>query len=192
MSKIEEMSSYLPLFLTELREMKEILLSEAPEIENQQHLIFDTLDQFFISTATWSLNRWEHKLNVERIANDTIENRRARCLNKTSNIPPVTYRSLERAVNRFLKNPSAFIRLVPEDYQLNVDMNMDDMQYIDMIVEVLESMKPAHLVYTLRAALNNSIKIQNEVIINFRRYRRVREMRVGLSVTRDNNEVILR
>jgi hypothetical protein len=192
MSKFEEMSDYLPLFFARLREMQEILSTEAKEMEDQQQLIFDVTDQLFITTATWGLERWEKLLNVERESSDDLEMRRARLINKISNIPPANYRALERAVNRFLKNPSARVRLIEGHYRFNVDVDIDDLQHVRLIVETLENMKPAHLAYVLRPALNERIRIKNTVTLNLRRYRRVRELRVGLSVTKDNNEVVLR
>lgn len=192
MSKFEEMSDYLPLFFARLREMQEILSTEAKEMEDQQQLIFDVTDQLFITTATWGLERWEKLLNVERESSDNLEMRRARLINKISNIPPANYRALERAVNRFLKNPSAQVRLMEGHYKFSVDVDIDDLQHVRLIVETLENMKPAHLAYVLRPALNERIRIKNTVTLNLRRYRRVRELRVGLSVTKENNEVVLR
>lgn len=192
MSKFEEMSDYLPLFFARLREMQEILSTEAKEMEDQQQLIFDVTDQLFITTATWGLERWEKLLNVERESSDNLEMRRARLINKISNIPPANYRALERAVNRFLKNPSAQVRLIEGHYKFSVDVDIDDLQHVRLIVETLENMKPAHLAYVLRPALNERIRIKNTVTLNLRRYRRVRELRVGLSVTKENNEVVLR
>lgn len=192
MSKFEQMSEYLPPFFARLREMQEILTTEAEEMHDQQAFLFDLTDQLFISTATWGLVRWEQVLNVQRDEGDTLEMRRARLISKTSNIPPANYRALERAVNRFLKNPSARVRLVEGQYRFNVDVNIDDLQHVRYIVETLENMKPAHLAYVLRPAFNERIRIKDTVTLNHRRYRKVREWRVGLSVTKDNNEVVLR
>lgn len=48
-----------------------------------------------------------------------------------SNIPPITYRAIEQAVSRFLKNPSAQVRLLPGEYRFNVDINVDDLQHMN-------------------------------------------------------------
>ncbi len=87
-------------------------------MERLDDSIFDMTDQLFPLTATWGLNRWERMLKVQRESGDSIELRRARILNLMSNIPPITYASLERAVNRFLKNPSAVVRLTTDRYHL--------------------------------------------------------------------------
>lgn len=50
-----------------------------------------------------------------------------------SNIPPITYRAIEQAVSRFLKNPSAQVRLLPGEYRFNVDINVDDLQHMNEI-----------------------------------------------------------
>lgn len=95
------MAFHLPPYLTEIREIQDILAAEAPEFEKQNQEIFDITDQLFVTTATWGLDRWEKILNVRREASDGVNIRRARLLTKMSNIPPITARSIERAVNAF-------------------------------------------------------------------------------------------
>lgn len=92
-----------------------------------------------------------------------------------SNIPPITYRAIEQAVNRFLKNPSAQVRLLPGEYRFNVDINVDDLQHMNELIEAIENMKPAHLAYTLRGGLNETLQIKDTVILNHRRYRTASE-----------------
>ncbi|MCY8176956.1 putative phage tail protein [Bacillus inaquosorum] len=191
MSKLDEMTAYLPPFLTKLKEMAELLKAEAREFEKQNHNIFDLTDQLFVTTATWGLDRWEKILNVPRESGDTDEIRRLRLISKMSNIPPATYKAIEQALNRFLKNPSAQVRLLPREYRFNVDIDIDDMQHMSELLETLENMKPAHLAYTLRAALNDPLKIKDTVILNNRRYRKASELKVGYSITLNNNEVVL-
>nr|WGD93045.1 YmfQ family protein [Bacillus subtilis] len=191
MSKLDEMTAYLPPFLTKLKEMAELLQAEAPEFEKQNNSIFDLTDQLFVTTATWGLERWEKILNVPRESGDTYEIRRLRLISKMSNIPPATYRAIEHALNRFLKNPSAQVRLLPGEYRFNVDIDIDDMRHMSELIETLENMKPAHLAYTLRVALNEPLQIKDTVILNNRRYRKVSELMVGYSVTLNNNEVVL-
>lgn len=185
------MSAYLPSFLTRLKEMKELLQTEAPEFEKQNNSIFEVTDQLFVSTATWGLDRWERILDVPRESGDTDEIRRLRLISKMSNIPPVTYRAIEQALNRFLKHPSSRVRLLPNQYHFNVDIDIDDLQHIGELIETLENMKPAHLDYTLRAGFNEPLQIKDTVIFNHRRYRTASELRIGYSVTLNNNEVVL-
>ncbi|MCY8451301.1 YmfQ family protein, partial [Bacillus spizizenii] len=71
MSKLDEMTAYLPPFLTKLKEMAELLKAESPEFEKQNNSIFDLTDQLFVTTATWGLERWEKILNVPRESGDT-------------------------------------------------------------------------------------------------------------------------
>lgn len=191
MSKQDDMISYLPPFLTSLKEMSELLKAEAPEFDQQNNSIFDLTDQLFVPTATWGLSRWEKILKVPRESGDTEEIRRLRLISKMSNIPPITYRAIEQAVNRFLKKPSAQVRLLPGEYRFNVDINIDDLQHMNELIEALENMKPAHLTYTLRGGLKETLQIKDTVILNHRRYRTASELKVGYSVTLNNNEVVL-
>ncbi|KJD56745.1 YmfQ family protein [Bacillus velezensis] len=191
MSRLDEMTAYLPPFLTRLKEMAQLLEAEAPEFERQNNDIFDLTDQLFITTATWGLDRWEKILKIPRESGDTEEMRRLRLISKMSNIPPITHQAIEQALNRFLKHPSAYVRMFPGQYRFYADIGLDDLQHMNELIETLEKIKPAHLAYTLRAALNETLEIKDRVILNNRRYRKVSELKVGYSVTLNNNEVVL-
>ncbi|CAL8900279.1 MULTISPECIES: YmfQ family protein [Bacillus] len=162
MSKQDEMKNYLPPYFTEIYEVDHLLKTEAPEFEQLDESIFDLTDQFFPLTATWGLNRWERMLKVQRESDDSIELRRARLLNMMSNIPPITYLSLEKSVNRFLKNPSASIRLTTNRYHFALRVNLDDLQNTRYIVEILETLKPAHLAYTFTAFHHTDVHEKND------------------------------
>ncbi|MBD3861782.1 YmfQ family protein [Bacillus sp. 28A-2] len=162
MSKQDEMKNYLPPYFTEIYEVDHLLKTEAPEFEQLDESIFDVTDQFFPLTATWGLNRWERMLKVQRESDDSIELRRARLLNMMSNIPPITYLSLEKSVNRFLKNPSAIIRLTANRYHFALRVNLDDLQNTRYIVDILETLKPAHLAYTFTAFHHTDVQEEND------------------------------
>lgn len=156
------MKNYLPPYFTEIYEVDHLLKTEAPELEQLDESIFDLTDQFFPLTATWGLNRWERMLKVQRESDDSIELRRARLLNMMSNIPPITYLSLEKSVNRFLKNSSAIIRLTTNRYHFALRVNLDDLQNTRYIVEILETLKPAHLAYTFTAFHHTDVHEKND------------------------------
>lgn len=162
MSKHDEMKAYLPPYFTEIYEVDHLLKTEAPEFGQLDESIFELTDQFFPLTATWGLNRWERMLKVQRESGDSIELRRARLLNMMSNIPPITYLSLEKSVNRFLKNPSATIRLTSNRYHFTLQVNLDDLQNTRYIIEILEMLKPAHLAYRFTSVHHTDVHEKND------------------------------
>lgn len=161
MSKSEEMKAYLPRFFSDLREMQEIIGAEAPELEQINSIIFDQTDQHFIPTATWALERWERLLNIDRDITDDINVRRARIITQMSNFPSITYRTLERTINRYLKNPSAIVRTTPGRSHFSARVNAYDLQYERQIIQQLERMKPAHFAYTFTGEFKESTDSKN-------------------------------
>ncbi|MGE6629822.1 YmfQ family protein [Bacillus sp. NPDC077027] len=172
MSKYEEMKAYLPGYLTELKEFDDLVRAETLEFESLEESIFEITDQLFPLTATWGLNRWERLLKVQRESGESYETRRAHILNLMSNIPPITYLSLEKAVNRFLKNPSAVIRQTPGRYHFSLRVNMEDLQNTRYIIDTLETLKPAHLAYQFTSMHHTDIAqikdYQNRLLLRSR------------------------
>ncbi|GAK11408.1 phage-like element PBSX protein XkdU [Geomicrobium sp. JCM 19039] len=70
-------------------------------------------------------------------------------INKRSNIPPITIRALQRSVNQFLLNPSAKVKLDHENYHLFATVSAGDLRYETQIFQTVETMKPAHLRFSL-------------------------------------------
>lgn len=58
------MLGYLPSYYETSRVMKSILQSEGAEFDKLRQALDETLNQFFVNTATWGLDRWEEELGL--------------------------------------------------------------------------------------------------------------------------------
>lgn len=104
------------------------------------------------ATATMLLDYWEDHYGIPRDTSLTVEQRRLRIIVKTQNRGPCNPHRLEMAVSSALGG-------VPVEITENVAKNtflVNIREYVEDItpaVAVLERMKPAHLIYQIRMAL---------------------------------------
>jgi hypothetical protein len=71
-----ELTDYMPQYYGDSRIVDSILSPEAKEFENLQAGIVDVLDQMFIGSATWGLDRWEKLAGVIPDHTQTYDQRR--------------------------------------------------------------------------------------------------------------------
>src|SRR5690554_1842230 len=60
----KEMLSYLPPYYETSRVMRSILQAEGAEFDKLREALDETLNQFFVNTATWGLDQWEEELGL--------------------------------------------------------------------------------------------------------------------------------
>lgn len=67
MSKCEtiDLMKYLPRYWHEIKEMQALQNALGKEVSELQCVVASTLDQMFVSTATWGLKLWEKELAIE-------------------------------------------------------------------------------------------------------------------------------
>lgn len=71
-----EMADYLPRYYGESKIVNGLLDVESVEFDMLQQSVQDVLNQFFISTATWGLDRWEKLAGIPTIRTNSYEQRR--------------------------------------------------------------------------------------------------------------------
>lgn len=191
MEKENEMLMHLPKFLADLREFNQIVRSEAPKFKQMELDINDLLDQSFVSTATWGLDIWERIAYISREPDSTIDQRRRKIINHLSSNQPATHRLLESLLNNFLADDSADIQFnknIP--YKLDIHFNMLDFNWQRMLNE-FQLAVPAHLDFTMFPTHETTLNIGHQSNIKFREYHRVKEMYVGMPLTKSVREVNL-
>ncbi|MGM1023559.1 MAG: putative phage tail protein [Bacillota bacterium] len=72
----KELTDYMPRYYADSRVVNSILDPEAVEFEKLSAAMTDVLDQMFISSATWGLDRWEKLAQIPVDHTKTYEQRR--------------------------------------------------------------------------------------------------------------------
>mgnify|MGYP000971183566 CR=1 FL=1 len=141
----DRMIEYLPPYYQASRVMRAILLAQGQEIDALYEALDQTLDQFFISTATWGLSRWEDLLNLPVNETSTAEERRQRVLAKRRGVSQpllIILRAIAPALEaRFGGDIIPFV--------LPIGHNASEYDF-GLLVPTLEIRKPAHKGYTFQ------------------------------------------
>lgn len=138
----------VPPFVAQMREMAELFLAEQPELDRMEKELTELLKQFYIKSATYSLDQWEDEFGIERTSSLTLMQRRARVLAKLNSNPPATVKMLENLVFQILSANAVTIIEHPEEYHFDVYVNSDYLiETFEIADEAVRLARPAHLSY---------------------------------------------
>lgn len=107
----------LPQFVREMKEMSELLKVDQSEINRLLCSIEDMIRQFYISSATYSIDDWEQEFSIEKNSTLTRNQRRAQLLGKLNTRTPATVKMLENLVLKTLGADKVEIREIPQEYR---------------------------------------------------------------------------
>jgi hypothetical protein len=135
---------YLPRFYGDFREVVEILKTEASEFTRLRALLLDVLNQFYVETATYGLDRWEKVTDIEYLPQRSIPSRRHFIEAKLRGTGTVTPALLKSIVDAFYTSE---IYEEPNDYKVRIKLvgkrgvpkNLEDIE------AAVNDVIPAHL-----------------------------------------------
>ena len=108
---------YLPSFIAKGNIIKDIYESQQAEADLLNNNIQDLINNLFVETATWSLEKWEEKYNIPIDLEDTLENRRSRILARmVAKGQPFTKETIEVISNQFTNGEVEVIEHLEDDY----------------------------------------------------------------------------
>lgn len=138
----------VPPFVAEMMEIAQLFIAEQPELDMMEADLAELLRQFYIKTATYSLDMWEDEFGLERNTSLTLMQRRARILAKLNSNPPATVKMLENLVFQTLSANAVTIVEHPAEYSFTVYVNSDHLVETFAIAdEAVRLARPAHLSY---------------------------------------------
>lgn len=149
----------VPPFVSEMREIAALFIAEQPELDKLEADISELLQQFYVKTATYSLDEWEDEFGIERNSTLTVMQRRAKILAKLNSNPPATVKMLENLVYQILSANAVTIVEHPSEYSFTVYVNSDYLiETFDIAEEAVRLARPAHLAYKfVNRLIRNSI-----------------------------------
>ncbi|WP_027399105.1 putative phage tail protein [Anaerovorax odorimutans] len=139
---------------TTMMELQEIFSIDITDIKNSFN---KTIDECFIDTAEFTLNRWEKECGISVNNELDMETRRARIKSKIRNYGTITISLLKNIIESF-ENASAEIIEDNSNYIFTIKFNdyyrIPTSIDITKIYEAIEEIKPAHLAFDHTFAYN--------------------------------------
>jgi hypothetical protein len=140
----------IPRDYGELEESKQLLESEAIEMELLHDRISDTLDQFYIETASWGIASWEVEVGITVNPLKPLEERRSAVKAKLRGAGTTTKELIENVAEAYsngdvevVENNATYSVVIKFVGTLGVPSNIPDLE------KALREIIPAHLTYTL-------------------------------------------
>jgi hypothetical protein len=156
----------LPGLYESIREMRVMVETEGQEFDQLQQDIGELLDQYFVGTANWGLERWESEFGIVPAAGQPDDQRRSVIRSRIRGTGTVTVSLLKNVAEAYDRG-SVEVTQQQALYQFTVRFvdtlglppNLDDLK------AAIEDVKPAHLavVFAFRYLLVSEV---NSMTIN--------------------------
>ncbi|MNK95396.1 hypothetical protein D3C87_1156300 [compost metagenome] len=142
----QEMLSYLPGYYETSRVIKADMDAKGAELDSFFAAMDETVNQFFVKTATWGLDRWESELGIRTEQDKPIEQRRALVESRLRGAGNFTG-SLVKNVAESYDGGKVNVTFQPAKYSFTIQFadtigtppNLEDLK------AVIEEIKPAHM-----------------------------------------------
>lgn len=142
----KEMLSYLPKYYETSRVMRALLEAEGLEFDKLRQALDETLNQFFIRTATWGLDRWEEEVGLPVTPDQPESERRDKIISRLRGYGTATISVVKQVAEAYdngaidiIEDHSAYTITVRFVDTTGVPPNLDDLK------AAVRAVVPAHL-----------------------------------------------
>lgn len=141
-----ELFSYLPTYYDSSRIIQADMNTKGTEMDSLYGTLDETLQQFFVQTATWGLDHWEYELGIQSDQRKPIEQRRALVESKLRGSGKFSGRLVKNVAEAY-DGGKVNVSFQPQEWSFTVEFidtvgippNLDDLK------AVIEEIKPAHM-----------------------------------------------
>lgn len=135
-------------FAASMKELRELFEAEQPELDLIEARLEDIIKQFYIKTATWSIEKWENDFLIEHDSTLSIEQRRVMVLTKINSRTTATIAMLENMVKQIMDAKQVVVTENTEDYSFTIYVNTAFLVHNFNVADVAVYLaRPAHLNY---------------------------------------------
>ena len=150
-----ELLDYLPDFLRDLTELKEIMAVETVEIENVHDRMDLALENAFIDTAdSATIARMEKMYSVPVQPDATLEDRKFSLKAVLNQSSPFTYRTLCRALDALCGEGGYSVEITPGTYTAKIRINLSRRNNYLAAQSMVEKVIPCNLLLDMSLLYN--------------------------------------
>lgn len=176
---------YMPPFLKEVREFKEIFGAEDIQIEKLNNQINSMLREVIVKTAEdYGLRRYEKIYGITRPA-ETLEARRMEILLKMNNRVAYTYKWLIQTLNEAIGAENYKITTDFNNYKMNIEIALNYTEAAELLKNDLVKQMPANieLDYRLTSKINcisgAIISQQTYMVLNTEKMKEIENVKIN-------------
>lgn len=153
--------------------------AQEPQVENLDKAVQQLFeDQFVMTSSPEAIERREKMLNIQADpANESLEFRKKRILNRYQTKPPFTIRWLQRQLNELVGAGLVIVDVDVQNFILYVRADIDDAAVFKEVNHTVLTVKPANLIYNQQTEINEGITLQENI------YKSTLRRMTGLSTT---------
>lgn len=147
--------NYLPEFLKEFREIKQLADAENPELLFVWEALRDVMNDQFVKDATENgIKNWEKILKITPKASESLDDRKFRVLTRLNEKLPFTYIGLERQLASLCGEEGYLLKLLNNEYTLVVKVALKAKSNFEDIRKLLQRVVPANMLVDLSLLYN--------------------------------------
>lgn len=170
---------YWPEIYQEVDDFVALADTQASQVDNLEKAVqqlFD--DQFVMTSNAQAIKRREKMLRIQADpANESLEFRKKRILNRYQTKPPFTIRWLQRQLNELVGVGLVVVDVDVQNFILYVRADIDDAAVFKEVNHTVLTVKPANLIYNQQTEINEGITLQENI------YKSTLQRMTGLSTT---------
>ena len=137
---------YLPPYMQEYLEIKEILKAEQPEIDALWSSVETAFANQYIMDATeYGVKRWETMLHISPKATETLDERKFRILTRLNQKLPYTLVRLREALTTLCGDNGFAIDLQANQYSITIKLGVGNHNNYQAVNDMLYNMIPANM-----------------------------------------------
>lgn len=151
------LKDYLPYYMQEYREIKEICAAGDMELNEIQAYTDKIQKELFLETAEgFGLKRIESMLGIDSSADESIDYRKFRIRTKLSGISS----SIKERLNKLLPDEEYTFKLDPANLSLTVKLPVSKGMYLSSVNEMLENTVPMNIALSCSILYTPNINIK--------------------------------
>ena len=141
--------NYIPSFLKDIKEYKEIYNSEEIEIESLEKRIEEIIKEVSVETASgYGLDKYEKIFNIVKTT-DSVEERRFKIKSKLTNQLPFNMKWLDNKLKSLVGEDNYKITLDTENYSISIQISHIFPDVANVMNKDLRKQLPANLLITV-------------------------------------------